>query len=425
MKLFSFLLGSAVSTGVMLLAAPIATAQVVINEVHPQPVNGPDWVELYNLGTESVDLTAWTLEDQLSTPSVLTTFSATILTAGEYLVIEVGQKLNNTGDGVVLKTPQGMIQDQMSYSAATLGQSWARWPNGTGGFVLVEPSRAAFNLAPSPSPSSQPSPAPSSSPTPSSSPSPTPWLSLPPLQASEVNACPVSGEQEWLELYNPDSQPYTLTNWKVRDSADNTRNVTGIIPGQGFGVVSWSGSLLNNTGDTLTLETPTGQPLWTVELGSCQAGQSWILHQGEWVLTSQITKGSVNTPEVTAESTASSLTAQLSSSQAATSASPLMSNSSPVTDQTVLAALKDRLTQSGSASAQPWQAPLLQITRAGTSEPSGQGQLPNALFLEAQSGLPHQGRWLSVILTGVLLTAVSSYRLYVFFSHDSHAQAVS
>ncbi len=43
-------------------AMVFADASVVINEIMPHPASGNDWVELYNPGTTTVDLTNWALK---------------------------------------------------------------------------------------------------------------------------------------------------------------------------------------------------------------------------------------------------------------------------------------------------------------------------------------------------------------------------
>jgi hypothetical protein len=398
MWLFIFLLGSC-----WFSATDHLKAQVLINEVSPQPDSGSDWVELYNIGAEGVSLAGWTLEDVLSSPSVLTTLN-TFLNPGEYLVIDVGQKLNNSGDGVTLKNLTGTVLDQMNFVSSTVGKSWSRWPDGTGLFNLVTPTRSVTNAAPSSSPTSSPTP----------TPTPTPLITIPNLLISEVNACPVSGETEWIELYNPETQPFTLTNWKVRDASQNSKAVFATIPAQGWGVVSWTGSLLNNTGDTVTFVTPTGEDLWELSFEACQTGQSWVFHQNEWRLTGTPTKGAINRLEsdTTSPTPTASVSALLNNTIVTNSlANPVAS--APTPDLKVMTALKERLA-SESSHLPPWQAPLLTISPLPELQTTPTPEL-NTLPGTIPPTQLHLGTWISVILTGVLLCAVSGYQLYGFY----------
>lgn len=395
------------------LANPVQAA-VVINEVHSQPATGSDWIELYNSGLETQNLTGWNVEDQVSAPTVLIAWTVeTYLPAGEYLVVEVGQKLNNSGDGVVLKNAQGQILDQMNYSLSEVDKSWARLPNGNGSFSLQAPTRGFTNSnSVSTSPSPTPSPTPTATATPVPSLPPTPWPLLP-LQASEINACPVATTNEWLELYNPDPVPYTLHNWKIRDGSGTSKIISATIPPQGLAVVSWSGSLLNNTGDSLSLETPDGQKLWEVEVGACQTGLTWIWYQGLWQLTSIPTPGVENQPDPVSSSLSAAPPTTTSSILAAPTVTP--SSSSPtlsLSPSATTAALKARVTPTSSPLGL-WQPPLLVLPRSPqefTPTPP-----PISAITSPASSSPYiLVRWISVILTGTVLIAVSGYQLYGF-----------
>src|SRR5687768_13012704 len=83
-----WLTGSAFATG----------PTVIINELHPAPSSGAEWIELTNTSQAAVSLQGWKLYDQLSSPSLLYEFGAVFLSPGEFLVVEVGSKLNNSGD---------------------------------------------------------------------------------------------------------------------------------------------------------------------------------------------------------------------------------------------------------------------------------------------------------------------------------------
>ncbi len=287
----------------------LAFAQVVINEVHPAPSSGNDWVEIKNISAETISLDGWSFYDTAGVITSTPVFTSLSITAGQYLVFELSNRLNNSGDTLTLKDKGSQIADQLIYDSSQSNMSWSRVPDGEGSFQLAFPSRNGTNgeaPSPSPSPSELPSPTPSPStvPTPSPSPtiipSPTPSIAPAPspepfsLQLSEVMACPETGEKEWIELYNPDSIGYHLTNWKVKDSVGNSRLVNGDVAAQSFTAFDLSTSILNNDGDTLSFETPEGNKIFTAQLGPCQKGSSFVYHEGDWQETTVVTKNAPN-----------------------------------------------------------------------------------------------------------------------------------
>src|SRR5260221_2889547 len=93
--LFKFLLATLIQMFCLIFRGHMAFAQVVINEVHPAPSSGNDWVELKNTSSDAAPLAGWALED--STGAMPTTPSITTLTLppNGYTVIEVSNRLNN------------------------------------------------------------------------------------------------------------------------------------------------------------------------------------------------------------------------------------------------------------------------------------------------------------------------------------------
>jgi hypothetical protein len=298
LQIFSSILLSFVFT---LFTPPTANATILINEVFPAPTQGNEWIEIYNPDSFDHSLEDMQLYDQLSSPSLLHQWdSNATLASGQFVVIEVSNKLNNSGDGVTLKNSAGQVIDSFSFAIYQTDKSWAL--NETLQWVLSSPSKGVANFeassSPNPTPQPSPVPSPSVSPTPTESPSPSPSLQPTPspspspsipaatLTASEIMACPASGSNEWLELFNNGSEPLTLTNWKVKDSSNNTRVVSGVVPAHGMGLISWGSGLLNNGGDSLSLLDPSGFSLWTIQFEACETNSSWSLVNSSWVLGS-------------------------------------------------------------------------------------------------------------------------------------------
>lgn len=140
------------------------TADLVINEILADPAgditgdaNGDgtrdgsedEFVELYNIGSSSLDISGYTIEDGFGTRH---TFPAsTIVPANSFItvfgggtptgipgIVQVASEgqlgLNNGGDDVIVKNGSGVVVVSFTYSGAT-DQSVARSPDFTGAFV--------------------------------------------------------------------------------------------------------------------------------------------------------------------------------------------------------------------------------------------------------------------------------------------------
>lgn len=169
----------------------------LITELCPKPSSGSEWIELYNPATETINLAGWQLWDQLSQPSLLYTFADFSLAPNTFVVVEVGKKLNDTGDGVVLLDAESKVIDNVSYQSAQSDLGYSRialQKQADFAWQITTPnSFLAPTIAPTPPDSHQPTPTftettpspalfliptktptPLKSPTPSKTPSPTP-----------------------------------------------------------------------------------------------------------------------------------------------------------------------------------------------------------------------------------------------------------
>lgn len=293
-----------------------------ISEVYPAPLMGKnEWVEIWNCGDSAQNLTGFKLLDQISTPTELIDLSGLIVPDHGYLAIDLFEsKLNNTGDGVTFKDPDSNVIDEMSYTTTQTGKSWSLLKT-LDQYVLTEPTNGLPNpeptATPTITPTLTPSPTPTKTPTPrlsptiSSTPTPTPTRipTLTPtitpgptiapidrtkLQLTEVVACPSEGETEWLELFWTGENNFEFKNWQLVDLQNNKVTLSGNLVASNYTVVSWSNSILNNTGDHLFLYDQTGQELVNLNLPACQVGQSYALIGSGFELTSIITKGFAN-----------------------------------------------------------------------------------------------------------------------------------
>ncbi len=278
---------------------------IAISELYPTPPTGePEWIELHNTTAEPIELVGWTLEDQLTTPSTIFIFTTQTIAPQEHLVVTLPvAKLNNSGDGIVLKNNQTATVHGISYVGSSPGSSWSVAAGGelyvsspTPGSVNAPqptptptPTPSPSPATPAPTPTPTPIPSPASTPSPATSPTPEPLTKeteqelLKNIALTEINPCPVSGQPEWIELHNASTSPLTFLNLKITDEAGNTRSISGNVPATSYQIISWSGSLLNNSVDSLTLTTPLGNTIATTEYQDCQVGTTFYLLGNSWL----------------------------------------------------------------------------------------------------------------------------------------------
>ncbi len=134
-------------TDSLLVAAPAEPEQVLVNEIYYRPASGePEWVELYNAGTDSVNLAGWSVKDATASGCTPLPMNAAthLLPPGAYVVVtedstwpgfaELGTagaiqprggfpSLNNSGDSVVVIDPLGQRIDALFYRPSWGGEN--------------------------------------------------------------------------------------------------------------------------------------------------------------------------------------------------------------------------------------------------------------------------------------------------------------
>jgi hypothetical protein len=113
---------------------PICNPDVVVNEVESSGGSPGDWVELYNAGTGTADLSGWVFKDADDTHSYVLP-AGTGLAAGAYLVLDeatFGFGLGG-GDSARLFDAGGNVVDSHSWTSHSV-TTYARCPDGSGGF---------------------------------------------------------------------------------------------------------------------------------------------------------------------------------------------------------------------------------------------------------------------------------------------------
>lgn len=96
-----------------------------LNEVMPDPSSGPEWVEITNaMPDRSITFDSLELHDAVGK---IMTIKGSVTSGHLYVVINLSSaRLNNSGDSLYLKTPDGLVLDTLTYASSKEDISWAR-----------------------------------------------------------------------------------------------------------------------------------------------------------------------------------------------------------------------------------------------------------------------------------------------------------
>jgi hypothetical protein len=184
--------------------------RIVVNEVltHTDPPLS-DSIELFNTTAGAIDIGGWFLSDSKSNYRKYRIPADTILPAGGYVAFNETNHFNTSlgvdtndfslngahGDNVYLletdaRTNLVRFVDRVEFGAAANGESFGRWPNGSGrGVPMLNRTFGSANSGPR----------------------------IGPLVISELMVNPPSGSNhlEFIEIANPTALPVDLTRWQL------------------------------------------------------------------------------------------------------------------------------------------------------------------------------------------------------------------
>ncbi len=140
---------------------------VVINELMADNVSVvadlsgafEDWVELYNTGATSVDLSGHFLSDDAARPDKYVFPAGTVVAANGYLIVWLDEdsadatpqelhanfRLSKSGESITLYSPSRVSMDNVTFGPQNTDKSFGRSPNGTGSFRELAPTFRASN----------------------------------------------------------------------------------------------------------------------------------------------------------------------------------------------------------------------------------------------------------------------------------------
>lgn len=179
-------------------AAPAAEANIVLNEVIYDEISGyTDRVEIYNAGTDAVDLTGYRMADDKD-GRFSNELTGVSLAPGEFFVFVQDEHFDfglGKGDWVRLYNDNGALIDDFRYENTSPIATFARCPDGTG--VWAAATAATPGTANDCSVATNPGS----------------------LVLNEVD----SGPADWVELYNPGDESFDIGGFELRDNSDDHR----------------------------------------------------------------------------------------------------------------------------------------------------------------------------------------------------------
>lgn len=228
----------------------------------------PQEVEIINTASESANISNWYIDDSGGT-TYYTVPQNTVLYGNSCLVFTGEFNLNkSTADMVRLfdntalptATNASLIDSYAYKSSPGAGKSYARNPDGSDNWTTNISTLGQYNetginciITPTQTPSPTDIPSPTNI---SYSASSTPPISYNNIFISEVMVYPLSGENEWIELFNKNNFSVSLHDWyfdDVENSGTTPKQFSLDLPAFGYGVYELSSSIFNNDQDNVRL----------------------------------------------------------------------------------------------------------------------------------------------------------------------------
>jgi hypothetical protein len=249
-------------------------ADIKINEFLIEP--DPQTVELINIGTESLDISNWYIDDSGGT-TYFTIPENTIIFPNYCLVFSSNLNLNkSSADTVRLfnntappTSQSATLIDSYSYAKSPgIGISFSRIPDGSGDMSTSSASLGLYNETglncikiPDPTPTTIINPTNTPIPTLAQTiiqtltPTPTSAPLIENVYISEAMVSP-DNENEWVELYNNNDFDIELNNWYIDDienAGSSPKKFTKKILAKNYEIIEFTSSMFNNSGDTIRL----------------------------------------------------------------------------------------------------------------------------------------------------------------------------
>jgi len=89
------------------------------------------------------------------------------------------------------------------------------------------------------------------------------------IEVVDLQACPESGQPQWIKLFNPDNQEYVLHKWHFYNSHNHKRVLNTSIGADSTITVYFRSHLFLKIGDTISLVRPDNTISFTIQTPTC------------------------------------------------------------------------------------------------------------------------------------------------------------
>lgn len=276
---------------------PPEPVYISLNEVYSRgTAEAPDWVELFNSSSEQKDVSGYKLYDtggKEGTKPKMTLPAGTVIPALGFLVVVVddtsdaGFGLSSGGDEVWLENAAGKVienvaipalEEMTSYGKTVEGgKEWKVWPQVTRGL-----GNSGSDVV------------------------------ILPVVMNEAFSRGVTGNLDWVEIYNPSNVAVSLAGYMIYDSGAKNGAKPKLVfpagssaPAKGFFVItvddtSSAGFGLSSGGDEIWLEDAAGTSLDYVKIPAMPIETTSYARIPDgsttWQISNTVTKGTSNQP---------------------------------------------------------------------------------------------------------------------------------
>jgi DNA/RNA endonuclease YhcR with UshA esterase domain len=286
-KIFQILILILIGFFILPKIAFAANTDIIITEIAAFESDGYEWIELHNKGTEPIDLTGWTFYENETNHKLNEFQNDLIIESQEYAIIaDVGEKfleanpeftgtiidsswtsLKESGEKIaIVDSNQETIESftYLSCPSTSLQRinnglndysenNWQEHPDNhsAGTINQFETLPDQDDIPDEPIPDN---------------PNPV-QVDIGTILINEFVSDPVSGQNEWIELYNTNSFEVDLTDWIIMDGSSAETILQGQILANSFYVIDSPKGKLNNSGDIIVLNDSQGQQIDKVAYG--------------------------------------------------------------------------------------------------------------------------------------------------------------
>jgi hypothetical protein len=270
-----------------------ADTDIVISEIGAYETSDNEWLEIYNKGSEPVNLTGWKFYENSTNHGLTIKQGDFIIEAGEYALIankaesflakypdyagtlldSTWSSLNEAGEEIGLKNSSGEIIEIFTYlscpdtSLQRIDLNWNDYTAANWQVHATDNSAGYANEFMNEEPPAEPDPGTD----PADEDPVIPEIAEPgSVLINEFVSDPVAGQKEWIELYNRNSFNIDLTDWSINDGSGAATALSGMIGTKDdnpFFVVELTTAKLNNAGDIIILKNSQDQIMDAIKYG--------------------------------------------------------------------------------------------------------------------------------------------------------------